>query len=72
MFLELFAQNQTFLDPFLVQNRTFMRKFPYFAKCGKTAQKIILLASQIVLQKIWKFLILARVTTNHLKIAFSP
>jgi hypothetical protein len=49
-----------------------MRKFPYFAKCGKTAQKIILLASQIVLQKIWKFLILARVTTNHLKIAFSP
>ena len=29
--IELFAQNQTFSDLFLVQNSTFMRKFPYFA-----------------------------------------
>jgi hypothetical protein len=49
-----------------------MHKFPYFAKCGKTALIFLLLALQIVLQKIGKFLSLARVTTNHLKIAFSP
>jgi hypothetical protein len=35
-------------------------------------RKNLELASQIVLQKIGKFLILARVTTNHLEIAFSP